>query len=244
MHMARQWQWSVSGDCPAGCSLAAPAFFEHRASVLAEGVLSWWHGLLASLDQQPAEWGYSRLEQIPSALAPMERSYISSSVSRLCQMKGGCGMLLSRHALVCAATTTHHVGTLAAALATGRAANMPATLTPVAIGSSPSSLYVVKALLVSYAMLSTIALSPPTAAVVLPLQDGSSSTWSQLQRLLVRCILPCLGAQLTRCPAAAANRGIVPGSGVKDLHGVPLTPQQVGIGKGLGQQGGCHLWTG
>lgn len=54
------------------------------------------------------------------------------------------------------------------------------------------------------------------------LQGGSN--WQALQRLLVRCVLPALGAQQ---PGQAQAVGIVPGGGLRDLGGAPLPAQQV-----------------
>jgi heterodisulfide reductase subunit C len=49
------------------------------------------------------------------------------------------------------------------------------------------------------------------------------STWLTLQRLLVRCVLPSLGAQQQQ----QQHLGIVPGGGLRDLGGAALPAQQV-----------------
>jgi hypothetical protein len=51
-----------------------------------------------------------------------------------------------------------------------------------------------------------------------------SNNWAALQRLLVRCVLPSLGAQQQ---ASQQHMGIVPGGGLRDLGGAPLPAQQV-----------------
>jgi hypothetical protein len=51
-----------------------------------------------------------------------------------------------------------------------------------------------------------------------------SNNWQALQKLLVRCVLPALGAQ----QGSQQQLGIVPGGGVRDLAGAPLAAGQVG----------------
>jgi hypothetical protein len=187
---------------------------QHAALLLycCAGVVSWWCGLVGALHEKPEEWrAEASFAALPTLLASINQQYWQHSVRG--SRPGQAGL---HHGIL---WHTTNYGILGCGQASGRS-GASKQLSHMMYACTSKLLQYNSAVFAGF-VLSDLMCTGCCSCCAYILKV--SNNWAALQRLLVRCVLPSLGAQ----QASQQHLGIVPGGGLKDLGGAPLPAQQV-----------------